>query len=913
MADERPLTASEVLAEEFVRLHGPGRLPEALFPPRLEGVLPQEAPKPERDEGERLEAIFRAVDRLDPRRAALCLSGGGIRSATFSLGVIQGLARAGWLPCFHYLSTVSGGGYIGGWLSAWIRRAGFDSVVAGLCAREAEGAASGAAGSATSPEPPQIRWLRAYSNYLSPRVGFSADFWALISVMLRNLLLHWVVFLPLLAAVLMLPRVTVALTAQLDPPGAVRWLVLLLALLLGAVGIAFVETDLPGSNRRPWPAGAFALGCLLPFLAGALLLSLFWAWHTRTGNHGVSVWTYVAVGVAVHAAGIFLGSWVRARRERGIEPRQGAGGSSAWSLFEKECVVALSGALGGFVLWFGSARVFPQPVDARFASSESYVSLAVPFLVAALSVATVLYVGLRRRHTSEDDREWWGRAGGWLLMVVTLWIVGHGLVIYGPPALLALGGRTAAAVASLGGLTGVVTAVWAYRSKLSLGDLAKSASQVRSLLGRVAPVLGTMVFALVLILLVSLATSFILDPGAHLSSAFEGQPHVYHDVLTRTPAGPVVLMLLVCAAVALGGSWVMGINAFSLHGMYGSRLVRAYLGASTIRRNPHPFTGFDPHDNVGMSELWPADANASRGPLHVVNLALNLVKADRLEWQQRKAESFTVTALHSGSANVGYRPSASYGGERGISLGKAMTISGAAASPNMGYHSSTLVAFLMTFFNARLGWWLPNPGPAGRRIWRRSEPEIGLGPLVAEALGRTTDRTRHVYLSDGGHFENLGLYEMVFRRCGLIVLVDAGCDPQYAYEDFAGAVRKIRADLGVPITLASGSTAADEKERDAHYAIATIHYSHVDPGVRDGMIIYVKPVLTGDEPIDVSRYAAAHKDPKNPFPQQSTMDQFFDEAQFESYRQLGEHSILTLVREPRWADPPRVFSRVLAL
>jgi hypothetical protein len=241
-----------------------------------------------------------------------------------------------------------------------------------------------------------------------------------------------------------------------------------------------------------------------------------------------------------------------------------------------------------------------------------------------------------------------------------------------------------------------------------------------------------------------------------------------------------------------------------------------------------------------------------------------------------------------------------------------MTISGAAASPNMGYHSSTLVAFLMTFFNARLGWWLPNPGPAGRRVWRRSEPEIGLGPLVAEALGRTTDRTRHVYLSDGGHFENLALYEMVFRRCGLIVLVDGGCDPQYAYEDFAGAVRKIRADLGVPITLASGSTPADEKERDAHYAIATIHYSHVDPGVRDGTIIYVKPVLTGDEPIDVSRYAAAHKDPKNPFPQQSTLDQFFDEAQFESYRQLGEHSILTLVREPRWADPARVFSRGLA-
>ena len=143
---------------------------------------------------------------LSTRAGRPCASrAGGIRSATFSLGVIQGLARAGWLKRFHYLSTVSGGGYIGGWLSAWIHSSNLDSVVADLCPHKAPSVTVPPSGSAVSPESKHIRWLRALSNYLSPRIGFSADFWTLIAVVLRNLLLHWVVFIPLLAAALMLP------------------------------------------------------------------------------------------------------------------------------------------------------------------------------------------------------------------------------------------------------------------------------------------------------------------------------------------------------------------------------------------------------------------------------------------------------------------------------------------------------------------------------------------------------------------------------------------------------------------------------------------------------------------------------------------------------------------------------------
>src|SRR5208337_2065376 len=118
------------------------------------------------------------------------------------------------------------------------------------------------------------------------------------------------------------------------------------------------------------------------------------------------------------------------------------------------------------------------------------------------------------------------------------------------------------------------------------------------------------------------------------------------------------------------------------------------------RRRPHPFTGFDRRDNMPMAELSPK-------PLHVINATLNLVKGENLAWQERKAESFTATRYHAGSCRLGYQPSEHYAG--GLKLGGAITTSGAAANPNMGYSSSTLLSMIMTLFNARLGVWLANP------------------------------------------------------------------------------------------------------------------------------------------------------------------------------------------------------------
>ena len=352
------LTWVEVLNEESEKLHGIKGKPNSLA------------------------ELYEAIHALDPCRAALCLSGGGIRSATFSLGVIQGLARAGWLKRFHYLSTVSGGGYIGGWLSAWIHSSNLDSVVADLCPHKAPSVTVPPSGSAVSPESKHIRWLRALSNYLSPRIGFSADFWTLIAVVLRNLLLHWVVFIPLLAAALMLPRATFGLSAQLDPPTWIRWAAFGSALSLGAVGLAFVETDLPSSNRGPSrrPARYF----LASMLVGAFLLSLFWAWHSRTGPGGFGFWKCAGVGVGVNCAGVILGKVVRACRKRNSDPPENGDPKPVLTFFKEAAAVALSGALGGVVLWVGSTELFPQPLEVK----GGYACLAVPFLFAALSIGT---------------------------------------------------------------------------------------------------------------------------------------------------------------------------------------------------------------------------------------------------------------------------------------------------------------------------------------------------------------------------------------------------------------------------------------------------------------------------------------------------------------------------------------------
>ncbi len=787
-------------------------------------------------------------------RAALCLSGGGIRSATFSLGVIQGLARCGVLDQFHYLSTVSGGGYIGSWLSAWVQRKGLPAVVAEL--KKTPG---------TEAEPAPVQHLRAYSNYLSPRLGlFSADTWTLAATMMRNMVLNWTLLIPLLAAVLLIPRLCVALAvavARLDPPAWVTEPLLFLGSLCAVVAIAYVQADLPsagdGLGRRQ-----FVRGCLAPLAASAVLLTLYWFWRVqslRPVPHRLG-W-FVWFGMGLHFTGWAVGVW-EARRRRRSEARPR-------NLWIEAPMVAAAGALGGALLWLVVNKVVPTTFN-----PELYVCLASPILLGLYLAASTFYVGLIGNSTTEEDREWFARAGALILIVGMGWLVFSALALLGPWALRELGEKVQAAIAAAGGLLGLAAGLFSalagHSDKTSPGPEAAAQRSKADVVRDLALKLAAPASALLLLAALAWGTD-------RLVAALNTEP------LSELAAVSLVLVLLL--AVSLVMAFFININRFSLHAMYRNRLIRAYPGASHSDRQPHPFTLFDPADNLRMHRL-PAGRL-----LHVVNITLNLVKGARLAWQQRKAESFTVSPLHSGSFDVGYRTSGDYGGAqpygrgqgKGITLGTAVAISGAAASPNMGYHSSPVVTFLMTLFNARLGWWLGNPGSAGAKTWKRSGPGFALLPMLDEAFGLTTDRSPYVYLSDGGHFENLGLYEMVRRRCRWIVVADASCDPKYQFDDLANAVRKIRIDQRISIEFEKMAIDPKLGESGSHCAIGTIHYSEKEKG----KLLYIKPVVMGGEPADVRNYAAANE----PFPHQTTADQWFDESQFESYRMLGQHSV----------------------
>jgi hypothetical protein len=800
-------------------------------------------------------------------RTALCLSGGGVRSATFSLGVLQGLARASCngrslLNQFDFLSTVSGGGYAGSWLSTWAVNAeragaqdGPSQVAADLGARpNVQG----------NPEQPPLQYLRRYAAFLDPKIGLlSADSWTLASIILRNLLLNWLLLVPLLLAVLLLPDIYRRIL-DIGVSAATNQAMLWLAAAMAAIATAYIFYQLPSfyslnrgkddPNSGGGP-GLFQAVALLPLLMAAVLLSLHWAWSV-SAKDPYHWWQFMLFGGGVHAGGTLLAALLTSVRIR----------KPALKPFLAILIAGGSGMVAGWLAYLASG-FFGRPLSLSF-----FACLGVPLIVASFGIAAMLGVGFASQITSDADREWWARAGAWLLIVICGWLVAVSIVLYGP-ALLMNGYRlliTATGAAATGGLASKLGFSASTSAGRNSGDPA-SAANMPSWKDLVAKLAGP-VFLILLVAVLAFSNHALLDL---VGPEFPWIP----PTCLHITAGIGWLL------IAFLSSWVLNVNRFSLHAMYRDRLVRTYLGASRQARSRtvNPFIDLDEADNVWMKDL------SAHGPLHIVNIALNLVSGDNLAWQQRKAESFTVSRLHVGSSQLdgqqGYQPTISYGGPHGLSLGSAIAISGAAASPNMGYHSSPALTFVMTLFNARLGWWLANPGRSGRGAWKKNGPTLALQPLLNEAFGRTNDKSWWVYLSDGGHFENLGIYEMVLRRCQTIVVVDASQDSEYDFEDLANAVRKVRVDLGITIDFPNGLMMyAKHDVRNRYVAVGRIYYPE---NPRPSYLLYVKPCLNGSEPVDVGTYA--REEPS--FPQQGTEELWFNESQFESYRRLGLHIV----------------------
>ena len=897
-------------------------------------------------------ALYRALNELNS--AALCLSGGGIRSASFALGVIQALAvhprsAAGepvqkpedsLLAKFHYLSTVSGGGYIGSWLTAWITRAGFPAVWRNLIGRP----------DGPDIEPSAIGWLRSYSNYLTPKLGItSADAWAAVAIYIRNLLLNWLVLLPVLCVILISLKLfafSIGWIGRLpplwcEPPSGLNnsfYVAIAAGLALLIVSLRFTTRNRPTRGASTATQSRFLWGGLLPAVAAAVFVTIALAIpcgyvHARNLLFPNGPWlpgflAFAGVGALAYAA-----AWLLALPRRRKDSLRDL---LAWMI---------SGLVYGLIVVAGVCLYY-QSYGVGFwifrASEVVLLVFGVSWLLAAQLIAEMIFVGLTSyQEGSDSDREWLARAAGWYMVVALVWLVLMFLFFVGLDLTFAVGETAKKWLAAAGGVSGLITVILGGVSgliTLILGKssltLAKGAAKGAAkgwlpISTNVVLAIAAPIFAVALTIFVSaLLDRVLLDES--LIELMAGR--VKFDSLPPWLSAMKYLLIALVGLVVIGiiASRYVNINRFSLHALYRNRSIRAFLGASRTDREAtrNPFTDFDVRDNPRIHQLWqkPGDSTqqpdatgAPRGPFHIVNIALNIVSSEKLAWQERKAEPFTVSPLHSGSSCVGFRRSEIYGDPQGISVGTAITISGAAASPNMGYHSSPPLALLMTLFNVRLGWWLGNPKQENEKIYRAEGPRWAIVPLLSEMFGLTTDEGRYVNLSDGGHFENLGLYEMVRRRCRFILVSDAGCDPKFEFEDLGNAVRKIEIDLGVKITFAQLQqlktlrTVDDEsgkglpyyalrsidnehigdgngengKKNDApYYAVGTIEYPAAgdDKDGSKGIILYLKPAFHGTERnVGIQSYAMAKPD----FPHENTADQWFSESQFESYRALG--------------------------
>ncbi|GJH28956.1 patatin-like phospholipase family protein [Caballeronia novacaledonica] len=942
--------------------------------------------------------------------SALCLSGGGIRSASFCLGAIQALCAERLFGQFHYLSTVSGGGYIGTAITRWMvakvdedfqtPAQALEDTQQRLQAFLGHDYVKGRVNGGDFETEGTLTWLRMHSNYLSRRLSFfSADTWTVVSTYLRNLVIIWLIFWPWVALFLLVPWFSLYV-AFLPAFGGniLRVIAGGVGALTGVLGASYflqnfepVDTSPAASsatngderayaNDLRWPRDGdnrAALGAVLLLVACFLIA---WALPARPAQSGGSD---DCPGLFVVVTGtIAIIQWILAGLRVQSLPRVPPGRAGRIRLSAAGATAVQAGSLA-------IPTFFLSPPPSSSPLSWALYALYFPACIfAALLVGETVKVALRSAVDPPEMREHQGRAQSFMVMIAAMWLFSAMIVVLVPIFLDWQSSLAPAYTAAASGLTLSVTIYYGYRP-VSPGNPEARPSWLFTVAGLVGMVLLAAIVSLGAWSLIKLGSAasdvvncqcvkspltditavnfcvpydqtvcklptaqcvdrsfgaYLADtierlrtvPAAHTKNADPLRQQCWLAGSTPYPSKiefhprhltyALLVILLSLFVTALLGRLIR-INEFSLHGFYRDRLVRGFYGGFRgfmKPRQPHLFSGFDSRDDIRFARVLrlyrrqvhkhEEENRSLKPPFLVVCTALNLLKGTALAWQERKADSFTFTALHAGNYRLGYRSVGRFAG--GVRLGTAMAISGAAFNSNMGYNSSTPLAFLMSVFNVRLGWWLGNPrhiepdshragapAPSEKQYWRKKDPPYPAWTLLQEAAGQTSDEGKWIHLSDGGHFDNMGLWEMVYRRCRRILVIDASQDRAFCLEDFYSAVRKIRIDMGIeiepkePVQLFPRAARAS----GSYFACFTIKYPRSEKNDEDnkkeedrhGTIIYLKPCVYGIEPPDVLEYA----DKCAAFPHEPTADQFFTESQFESYRKLGEWEMCSLIKQ----------------
>lgn len=740
----------------------------------------------------------------------LALSGGGIRSSTLSLGVVEALARGGVFKRVDYVSTVSGGGYTGSMLSA---------ILNGPQAAEEPFPLEKHAG---QEEPPSLRHLRNGSNYLSP--GGLLDQLRLPLQILRGLLLNAMLVAPWIMVAVCITEIVYELGYRFWP-----------------------ELPVP-------PPVLAAIPLVALVLLSPLVLRYFYAALGWKGRNGYELMTSAALGVALLAVVLIPINYV-----------------ISWTL-ETPWQEGNAMAHGEHVL--------KQTVDGR--GAEVWIGVA---------VVLVLGVVLLRR-PSHAVSNLVGK-----LAMYALGLVGPG-VLFGLYLILCIvqidspfvDKRFAEELPPAVGASAepfrpsAEFAEALAQRKVSLG----AQNCVQKCVGAADDpprwVLGPMS-----------CNELVNKPQVNTCKSGGGVYVVVRWDRALEVEGVTThlwdgmrdsLFYGIGLGLLLFSLLFMDVNLTSMHGFYRDRLSRLYLFKPVEGR-------IAPADALKLSAL---NAPGSAAPYHLLNATLNLQASASPDLRGRKSDFFFFSKRYCGGPHTGFcRTTDLERADSRIDLGTAMAISAAAASPNMGTIDLGSLRFLMTLLNVRLGYWAPNPQHLARTGIRRLLRLLGPGPLYLfrEALGAIDDAGPYVNVSDGGHLENLGAYELLRRRCRVVIAVDGEADPALAFPGLMTLLRYAWIDLGVKVELDLSPLKPDASGASSqHVAIGSIDYGDGEKGT----FVYVKSSVTGDEEATVADYRRA-----NPaFPHESTADQFFNEHQFESYRALGEHIGTGLLQDDRF-------------
>jgi hypothetical protein len=834
------------------------------------------------------------------------LSGGGIRSASLALGVLQSLAEHDLLRRFHFISTVSGGGYLGLSLQWWWSQGRLPAPVAAAAAKKpADPLGPGLQPSGTpttetsgkaaprpntdAPEPsdalrlygtgrhdfpygpahpsqpqgnpqpqdvapprdaakPQDRakqvtldpkpdlilsFLRAHSSYLIP--GHGLTMWSMIGVLLRTIIIAIATWLPLLTL-------------------AMGGLFLLDQLL--EIGTRYLSLQSPFGNAMP----------------------IMWQDYFEKVPPELEVFRYRAIfAVLLLLSYILACAFVGAAIVFALVSR-----SPQDSARQRSKTAAVIWSLVVIVLFSSTFATFN-------ALDPSVVFILVTTTIFATVAAVTLVADLRtdpNLNSSYMLRRWLETTIGKMLPI-TVVLLALGTIPFAPYYVAKhIGGGTATGIFSIA--AGVASALYGYYTFLR-NIIPGVIGQIVATAGAIIYLYATIVFSYVFVLMLIHPQSFANDTfGIGLRIG-------------------IPLSMLVAVAIAVWSN----INFVGLHRFYRDRLMEAFMPTTASVEAMTTMTSpvADGLSVAALADLSKYDPKSEAGlPFPIINANVILSNDPHQKYGSRGGDNFIITPLHVGSTATGWRRIVPYIEMNGpLTLPSAMAASGAAASASAGYIGSGIttnpfVSAVMSLLNIRLGLWVGNP------IFESSKKRYNIPTFLNPGLWSGVLQQGHTYdsgyleLTDGGHFENLGLYELVRRRTRVILIVDGEADPQMGLSSLVSATRRIEEDFKAKLDFADGMGPPRlmmYPERDdgtdprypstARYAAAPfivgkLTYDH--PTEKDGILIYVKSTLIQQMDFKTAGYLALNPD----FPHQSTVDQFFNSAQFDAYRCLGYES-----------------------